>query len=309
MRNTISSLTPGGKLIMLLLACMVAWLMATAILFALVPLIFGISISQLPHVLSDANMEDWRYLMMYLQGGSSFGLFVGGAMLYSYYAERDQNVCFNWASQSNAFTFLGVFITLIVLLGLIPMVDLLERLNQMIVFPESLSFFEAYLRERQDTLSEQIGALIHIESASDFLLATLVLAVIPAVGEEWVFRGKLQGLLQRVTGSAHGGVWLTSLIFALFHQQFFALLPMMFLALFLGYVYAYTRSLWMVVAAHFVNNFASLLFVHFSNGDIHQQVDLPIWSYLLSGFLLLGGIILLIFQWRKLGVYGQYSTH
>ncbi|MCH8546979.1 MAG: CPBP family intramembrane metalloprotease [Cryomorphaceae bacterium] len=309
MRNTIGALTPGGKLIILLLACMVAWLMATAILFALVPVFFGISINQVPQVLADANMEEWRYLMMYLQGGSSLGLFVGGALLYGYYAEQEQSIGFNWASQSNVYTFFGVFVTLIVLLGLLPMVDLLERLNHMIVFPESLSFFETYLRERHDVLSEQIGALIHIESVSDFLLATLVLAVIPAVGEEWVFRGKLQGLLQRVTGSSHGGVWLTSLIFALFHQQFFALLPMMFLALFLSYIYAYTRSLWMVVAVHFVNNFASLLFVYFNNGDMHQQVDLPLWSYVLSGFLLLGGIILLIFQWKKLGVYGPFASH
>jgi membrane protease YdiL (CAAX protease family) len=303
-RDAISDLTPGGKLVFLILACLLSWLVATLFVFSTVPLFFGYSYSQIPNLIGDVANEASRYVMMYLQGGSSLGLFVGGAILYGFFAEKDQSVWYNWSSQAPQFSTWGIFLGVIVLLGMLPMVSYLEQINQSIPFPEFMSGIGQSLQQRQDALMEQIDMLLHIESIGDFVLATIVLAVIPAIGEEWVFRGKLQGLLQRLSGSAHGGVWLTSFLFAVFHQQFFAVLPMMFLALFLGYVYAYTRSLWTVVAIHFANNFTSLVFVYLNGEGINYEPDIPSWVYLASGSLVTGMVTLLVFHWRKLGVYG-----
>ncbi len=304
LREVITDLTPGGKLVYLLLACMLSWLIATLFVFSTVPVFFGYSFSQIPNLITDASSASSRYVMMYLQGGSSLGLFVGGAIIYGYFAETYQSVWYNWSSQDPTFSTWGTFLGIIVLLGMLPMVSFLEQVNQSVPFPEFMSGISNALQQRQDVLTEQLEVLLHIESAADFLLATVVLAVIPAVGEEWIFRGKLQGLLQRLSGSAHGGVWITSFLFAIFHQQFFAVLPMMFLALFLGYVYAYTRSLWTVVAIHFANNFTSLVFVYLNGEGINYEPDIPSWIYLASGSLITGMVTLLIFHWRKLGVYG-----
>lgn len=306
-RTVISSLTPGGKLVFLLLVCMLAWLLSTAFLFSTVPFFFGYSFSQLTNLMVDFNDSGGRYVLMYLQGGSSLGLFVGGALFYGYFAESYQSVWHNWSAQTPQYTVWGILIGVVVLLGMLPMVSALEQLNQSIRFPEFLQGMGTALEQRQEMLTEQIDMLLHIERVGDVVLAAFVLAVIPAIGEEWIFRAKLQGLIQRITGSAHGGVWITSFIFAIFHQQFFAILPMMFLALFLGYLYAYTRSLWMVVAVHFANNLASLLFVYFHGEGINYEPDIPVWIYLASGSLVTGAVTLLVFQWRKLGVQGSGS--
>lgn len=303
LRYNLSQLTNFGRLFFLIFSCLLAWLVSTIILWLSVPLFFDISIPHIPYYLAYPHEADSASFLLYLQGGSSAGLFIGGALIYSYFAERGQSVWFNFTAQHSRYNLILVGIGVIALLGLLPMVDALERLNKMLVFPESMSELSVYFERMQSQMDSVIARLTSVDTPGDIAFVVVVMAVIPAIGEEWIFRAKLQGILQRLTGSAHGGIWLTSLAFTIMHQQIFAVLPMMLLALFLGYLYAYTRSLWMTVTAHFVNNLTSLIVLMKFPDAFHQQDFLPSWMYAGSAFLLLGAIVLLIFQWKKLGIH------
>jgi uncharacterized protein len=301
-RETVSDFTPGFKIAFLVFACMVSWLLVTLILLSVIPLFFGITYGQIPALLSDTENSGSRRLLMFMQGGSSLGLFAGGAILYGYFAEQRHSVWYNWTAKNTVYHLVVIAIGIMALLSFLPVADLLERLNSGIVFPDFLSGIGDTLRLRQEALSRQLEALLHIETTADFITAAIVLALIPAIGEEWIFRAKLQGLIQRFTGSAHGGIWITSLIFALFHQQFFVLFPMMFLALFLGYLYAFTRSLWVSVSVHFTNNFTSLL-VYIQGGDLSATPDIPLTVYIISGMCVAGALTLLVFYRKRLDIH------
>lgn len=91
----------------------------------------------------------------------------------------------------------------------------------------------------------------------DLLLSLLVTAVVPAICEEFLFRGAiLTNLLPFGRGTA---VLVSALAFALMHQN-----PAQFLYAFgagilLGLVYERTGSIWNCVVLHFCNNATSVL--------------------------------------------------
>lgn len=82
----------------------------------------------------------------------------------------------------------------------------------------------------------------------------LVMALIPALGEEIFFRGVLFRIFENWTGRPHAAVWLTSVLFAVIHFQIFKVLPMAIMAAMFGYLLFFSRSLWPGIVLHFLNN-------------------------------------------------------
>lgn len=99
-----------------------------------------------------------------------------------------------------------------------------------------------------------LRTILQMESPTAFLMNLLLIAVIPAIGEEWIFRGLLQPLLQKISSSAHLGIWLSAMVFSFFHFQLEGFLPRMLLGLILGYTFHWTRSIWIPMTLHFLNN-------------------------------------------------------
>ncbi|MFG0334970.1 MAG: CPBP family intramembrane glutamic endopeptidase, partial [Maioricimonas sp. JB049] len=124
--------------------------------------------------------------------------------------------------------------------------------------------------EQWQALVEQIPLFEVLEGASvmetldaqvkgaSVLVLLLFIAVVPAVGEELVFRGLIgRGLVAR-WGVAMG-VLLTSVLFAVVHMyppHVAAIFPV---GMVIHLVYLATRSFWMPVLFHFVNNASAVL--------------------------------------------------
>lgn len=52
----------------------------------------------------------------------------------------------------------------------------------------------------------------------------------------------------------HGAIWLAAVIFSAVHMQFFGFVPRLILGAYFGYLLLWSRSLWLPVAAHALNN-------------------------------------------------------
>ena len=72
-------------------------------------------------------------------------------------------------------------------------------------------------------------------------MAMLVIAVIPAIGEETLFRGVLQRNLTIWTKNPHVGIWLAAALFSAIHVQFLGFFPRMLLGALFGYLYCMVR--------------------------------------------------------------------
>lgn len=146
--------------------------------------------------------------------------------------------------------------------------------NASIVFPEFLKEFGAWAREREDLAAELTRFFTTFDSTGEFLFGLVVIGLLPAVGEELVFRGMVQPELYRATGNPHAAIWISAILFSAFHMQFFGFVPRMFLGALFGYLYVWSGNLWMPMIAHFVNNGFSVWMIYlYQTGTITIDME------------------------------------
>lgn len=92
-----------------------------------------------------------------------------------------------------------------------------------------------------------------------FVVDAVVLALLPALCEEALFRGALLGALRPAGRGAAVGA--TALLFGFYHGSAWKVVPTGLLGVLLGTVALRARSLWPAVAAHLANNVLVLLLV------------------------------------------------
>ena len=131
---------------------------------------------------------------------------------------------------------------------------------------------------------------IVINGFSDYILLVFFVGVLPAIFEEFFFRGLL--LTANKSISSLFAIVISALAFSLYHGSVSMLIYQFIYGLVLGYVFIKTSNLLYGIIIHFLNNFIVLSFEYFN------LVLIDIW-YL----IVMGGVITLI------GLYGIYKTH
>ena len=117
----------------------------------------------------------------------------------------------------------------------------------------------------QDFLKNQQDFNIKIQEGfitdrfSGFLFNIILLAIIPAVGEELFFRGILQDICIGLFKNNSAGIIITSLIFGILHFQIDNLLSIIFASLLLGYIYNFSNNIFLTILLHFGFNSFSLI--------------------------------------------------
>ena len=138
---------------------------------------------------------------------------------------------------------------------------IIER-NESIVFPEFLSAFEAYLQAQEAQLAVLTRFITEFDGLGHFFLGLIAIAIIPAIGEEFLFRGLFQNIFHTALRNPHIAIWVSAFLFSAFHNQFYGLVPRMLLGAIFGYLYYWSGSLAWSVFAHFINNGFSLLMIY-----------------------------------------------
>ena len=146
--------------------------------------------------------------------------------------------------------------------------------NANVTMPDFLKDFEAWAREKEDVATALTNYLTTFSSTSQFLFAFFVIAVLPGIGEELVFRGMLQPELKRATGNMHVAIWISAIMFSAIHLQFFGFIPRMLLGVLFGYLYFWSGNILVPMFAHFVNNGFSLIMLYlYQTGNTTLNID------------------------------------
>ncbi len=116
--------------------------------------------------------------------------------------------------------------------------------------------------------SDQVAATLSLHAPSDLFFAIIIMAVLPAIGEEALFRGGLQNFLTRGTGKPWMAIIVTSILFSLAHFSVYGFLSRVVLGITLGALYYYSGRLWISIIAHFANNalLIVMLYMNLQNG-------------------------------------------
>lgn len=141
--------------------------------------------------------------------------------------------------------------------------SLIIEWNMNIEFPDFMKGFGDWARNMEDRLMQLTELLSSYGSFGEMLIALVIIGVLPAVGEELVFRGLLQNKIQTATKNAHLAIWVSAIIFGAFHMQFFGVVPRILLGALFGYIYLYSGNIWYPILAHFVNNGLAVIVMYF----------------------------------------------
>ncbi len=140
---------------------------------------------------------------------------------------------------------LGIFI------AMIPLMSWMIEYNATIQLPERIASEFQDVEQKSDNLYE---AFLNLNSGMYFVFNLFMMALLPALGEELIFRGIFMRLFTSWTKNIHLGVLFSAFMFAALHFQPYKILPMFFIAVILGYLYYLTRSLWVPILVHLTNN-------------------------------------------------------
>ena len=110
----------------------------------------------------------------------------------------------------------------------------------------------------------QVSAIISLKNARDYILALIIMAFLPALCEETLFRGGLQNFLTRGTNLPWFSIIVVSLLFSLAHFSFYGFLSRFFLGMILGALFHYSGKLWLSIIAHFINNALAITVLYMS---------------------------------------------
>lgn len=218
------------------------------------------------------NHPEIRNIMLFAQGLASL---VGLVFIPWFYLRTSEHRSvarfFSGFPSALWFTVLAALV-IVFAIALSPIVEW----NAALHFPEWTGAFGSYLTEMEKQAEILVKAFTSNLTPATFALVFVVIAIIPAIGEELVFRGLIQTELQRAFRNPHLAIWLTAAFFSAFHFQFLGFFPRMLVGALLGYVYFWSGNLWIPIVLHFLNNGLQVIAIYLKQlGVITIDLESP----------------------------------
>ncbi len=113
--------------------------------------------------------------------------------------------------------------------------------------------FQSKMVELKELMEGMVNLLVSSSTVPELIWVIFIIAVIPAVSEEVLFRGLIQRTLEKSIRPFWSAA-LTGVIFAFFHMNPFSFLPLVLIGIYLGYIAMRADSLVVSILAHFFNN-------------------------------------------------------
>ena len=185
----------------------------------------------------------------------------------------------------NSINWSQVALAVIIMVACLPAVDALQDLTGMLPWSKAtlLKFKEA-----EDEYAKQVAVIARMNNFTDYIISVVVIAFLPALVEEVLFRGGLQNLFTRWFKMPVLAIVITSIIFSAVHGSYLGFLSRFALGFVLGWMYYRTGNIWINIIAHFFNNAAAVtaLYLSMKPGEkvdpSKMDENFPLWLGLVS---------------------------
>lgn len=288
---------PVVSLIYLLLLMLGGALSFTLIGFVLGIGLYGTDLLKNMDLVLSGNEPGGADFLKIIQTSSSLGMFVLPPLLLAL-IEKRRTRYFNFKPVQQPLVWI---FTILVVLAASPLLEYVVVINEKMQLPHALAGLESWMKSKELELEKITRLLLATTSYGGLLFNLLMIAVIPAIGEEFVFRGAGQRIFTRWTGNAHIAIWLTAIIFSAIHLQFYGFLPRMLLGALFGYLLFWSGSIWLPVVAHFINNASVVVYTFILQRqgkpvDNLELTDNPSWYLVLLSIVVTGYLLYRFWQ-------------
>lgn len=238
-------------------------------------MIYGTNTRELVAIES-MNLSDRSWFRMTLII-NHFAMFLGAALIFGriYHA----NTFLHYIKTFKDTTWAIILLWGVVILFSYPFVGWLTQINEMIPLPE-------WAKSGQDNAFQILANVLNMEYFLEFGVSLILVGILPALGEEFIFRGIIQQKLITSWKNPHAAIIFASLLFGLTHMQLERILPLSFLGLLLGYSYYYSKTIIVPVVLHFFNNSLQVLSLYILGPEqllsLDEPPSIPIYAAVLS---------------------------
>lgn len=147
----------------------------------------------------------------------------------------------------------------------LPMMNWMVEANKSIHLPQCMSGVEQWMLQTEEAAAKVTEQILNAKGNGYFIATVVVVGLMAGLSEETLFRGIVMQTMRHSRWSDHAAVWVTAIVFSAFHMQFFGFVPRMLLGAWLGYLLVWSRSLWVPIIAHALNNSMVVLATHLEN--------------------------------------------
>jgi len=225
---------------------------------------------QNPADLSDTNAlikNGNIHLLKYIQIIQSVFLFVIPPIVFAFFVTKKPG---NWLKTNKGISWQTLILLFFLMMSMFPVSNFFAEINQSFQLPDFMGGIYDWMVQKEQALAKVTEQFLKADSIGEFTLNFVMIAVIPAIGEELLFRGVLQKLFSDWTKNVHWGIFIAAFLFSAIHMQFLTFLPRFFLGIVFGYLLVWTQSLWVPILAHFFNNGLAVIVSYLSQ---KQNID------------------------------------
>ncbi|MGX5818090.1 CPBP family glutamic-type intramembrane protease [Chitinophaga lutea] len=182
-------------------------------------------------------------------------------------------------------------LALLALLCAIPFVGLAAEWNETWPLGE-------YFRTMEKMAAQQTRIILNMPDAASLIENLVLIALLPAVCEEFFFRGVIQRIVSKWTRNGWVGAIIAGAIFSLIHFQMLTFMPRWVLGFVIGAVFFSSGNLWLCIAAHFLNNGLQVVLVYLYQARMIEYDVLREQDHVPAVYGIAGAVLCGILLWR-----------
>lgn len=199
-----------------------------------------------------------------------------------------------------------IFLTASVLiLVALPFINLLAEFNAMLM--DTILGENNIYKQSLNQYEQIANKLIQGNSVSDILISGLIIALLPAIGEELIFRSLFMRLFSKFS-NIHVSIVISAFIFGIVHMEFYGLISRIVMGIFFGYLFVWSKTILVPILVHFINNFSIVIATNYFDTEYMQTAtadnEMQVLLYgLLSGIIVAYAIAKLNSKYKVVNIF------
>jgi len=270
-RQTLRESKPSVQLLFSALVLIICGFVVTSLGVALGWVIYGVNLNEIEHMMQDFSNPENISILKFFQTVQAIGVFIIPPFIIAWMLSDKPMSYLQINKKPNI---QGVIIVFAIIIFANPLINWLNEINAKLSLPEWLNSVQVWMKNSEDQANKITEAFLSTNSIASVIKNVIMIGILPAIGEELVFRGVVQKLFKKMYGNAHAAIWISAALFSALHLQFFGFLPRMVLGAMFGYMLEWSGTLWLPIIAHFVNNTTAVIAYYLAHkGVIGNELD------------------------------------
>lgn len=262
---------PFAQLMFAVFVILVTFLVFMAVSIGLAIPIWGIDSLMGISSINEMSSPETIRILKYFQVVQAIGLFIVPPFILGrlYWGNISEYLFLN-----KSFNSFSVLLVVGLVFFAAPFINFIGEINSKMVFPEWLSGMEQWMKNAEENAETITKIFLDVDTTGGLLFNLFMIAILPAVGEELLFRGVIQRIFTKMTHNHHSGIWITAILFSALHMQFYGFIPRMLLGVLFGYLLVWSGSMWLPILGHLVNNgLAVIMYFMIDKNMINPELE------------------------------------